>query len=146
MSTTWVLVADTTRARIFQAMGPLGPLREIETLLHPESRLHTRDLTSDLPGRSFDSHGQGRHSMEVNVDPKQHETLIFVKQISERLDGAKENGEFEQLILVAPPALLGLLRKQLNTGVMQRVVHQLDKNIVRLRVDEIRQHLPEKLT
>ncbi len=146
MSTTWVLVADTSRARIFQAKGPLGPLHEIETLLHPESRLHARDLTSDLPGRSFDSHGQGRHSMEMDVDPKQHETLIFVKQISDRLDSAKEGGEFEQLILVAPPALLGLLRKQLDSGIMQRVVHQLDKNIAQFRVEEIRQHLPEKLS
>ena len=146
MSTTWVLVADASRARIFQAKSPRGSLHEIETLLHPQSRLHTRDLTSDLPGRSFDSHGQGRHSMEMDVSPKQHEALTFVKQISDRLDSAKESGEFEHLILIAPPALLGLLRKQLSAVIMQHVVHQLDKNIVRLDGDEIRQHLPEKLS
>ncbi len=85
MTKTWVLVADNSRARIFLAETRNGPLLEIEALAHPESRLHAQELTSDLPGRAFDSGGQGRHAMELEVEPKQHEVHAFAKQISDRL-------------------------------------------------------------
>lgn len=145
MNTTWVLVADSSRARIFRAETPIGGIVEIETLTHPESRLHEQEITSDLPGRSFDSHGQGRHAMGAKVAPKQHEQQAFAKQICERLDNGRGQGEFQQLILVATPSLLGLLRKNLSEETAKQVTYELDKNISRLQADEIRRHLPERL-
>jgi protein required for attachment to host cells len=145
MNTTWVLVADSSRARIFEADAPSAALREIETLAHPESRLHEQDLTSDLPGRSFDSHGQGRHAMEAKLSPKQQERLSFVHQICDRLDSAVEQGRYQQLILVATPSLLGLLRKHVSTDTEKRISYELDKNIAQLSAEQIRKHLPDRL-
>ncbi|MCW8855424.1 MAG: host attachment protein, partial [Gammaproteobacteria bacterium] len=51
MSTTWVVVADSSRARIFTAETSTSALQEIETLAHPEGRLHEQALSSDLPGK-----------------------------------------------------------------------------------------------
>lgn len=145
MNTTWVLVADSSRARIFKADGPSAALREIETLAHPESRLHEQKLTSDLPGKSFDSHGQGRHAMEAKMSPKQQERLNFVNQICNRLDSAVGQGRYQQLILVATPSLLGLLRKHVGTDTEKRITYQLDKNIAQLSAEQIRQRLPDRL-
>ncbi len=145
MKTTWVLVANSTRARILKADNAIGPLQEIEALVHPESRLHERELTSDLPGRAFDSAGQGRHAMEQPVDPKQQEMISFAKFLAQRLDEARERGEFKQLIIVAAPTVLGQLRKALSPETARRVSYELDKNISLLRPEEIRQHLPERL-
>jgi hypothetical protein len=54
----WVIAADSTACRIFAAGAPAGPLRE-------------QDLVSDLPGRTFDSKGAGRHAKQVPVGPKE---------------------------------------------------------------------------
>lgn len=145
MNTTWVLVADSSRARIFKTDGPRAELQEIETLAHPESRLHEQNLTSDLPGKTFDSHGQGRHAMEPKMSPKQQERLSFVNQICDRLDDAVGKGWVQQLILVASPSLLGLLRKHVSTDTEKRITYQLDKNITQLSAEQIRQRLPERL-
>jgi protein required for attachment to host cells len=145
MKNTWVLVADSSRARIFFTANTRGPLREIETLTHPESRLHEQQLTTDLPGRTFDSFGQGRHTKDMEIDPKQHEALIFVKQIADRLDRAREERQLEQLIVVAAPALLGMIRKQLSSTTAALVTLEMDKNITLLNAKEIRQHLPPQL-
>ncbi len=145
MTKTWVLVADNSRARIFVAETRNGPLLEIETLAHPESRLHAQELTSDLPGRAFDSGGQGRHAMELEVEPKQHEMQAFARQISDRLDAGREKNEYDQLAVIAAPALLGLLRKQFSVNTSRMVVYELDKNISRMRAQDIRKHLPERL-
>ena len=51
MSNICVVVADSSRARVFTADKPAGPLNEIETLNNPEGRLHEGDLVSDRGGR-----------------------------------------------------------------------------------------------
>lgn len=145
MKSTWVVVTDSTRARILKADNAVGPLSEIETLVHPESRLHERDLISDAPGRAFDRAGQGRHAMGQQVSPKEHEVEAFVRQVAERLEQAREQGQLEQLILVAPPAVLGKLRKALTHELARLVTLEVDKNLTRLGPQEIRGHLPERL-
>ena len=145
MKKTWILVADSARARILLAESAKGALRELEDLAHPEGRMHESELTTDLPGRSFDSAGQGRHAMEQPVSPSEQEQIRFAKQLADRLEQARENGEYRQLILVAPPAFLGYLRKQLTPDVEKRVSFELDKDLARMSAGEIRDHLPEYL-
>ena len=145
MSIIWVLVADSSRARIFAADTPKGPLQELETLAHPQSRLHERDLTTDLPGRTFDSAGQGRHAMEQKTSPKHEEAISFARQISEQLDSARIAGKFGKLMLVAAPAFLGLLREHLSAETMKQVTAQLDKDFTTLDAAALRNRLPERL-
>ena len=51
----WVVTADASRARFFEAQAGGGPLQELQDLVHPGSRLHEHDLVSDSPGA-----GRGR--------------------------------------------------------------------------------------
>ncbi|MEA3412038.1 MAG: host attachment protein [Pseudomonadota bacterium] len=145
MRTTWVLVADSTRARLMEAENAIGPLREIETLVHPESRLHERDINTDSPGRAFDSGGQGRHAMGQHVGAKEHEAGTFVRDISHRLDRGRKSGDLKQLVIVAAPALLGLLRKHMSAETARLITLELDKNITQMDISELRAHLPERL-
>jgi len=51
----WVLAADASRAKIWAASTPSSSLELVHEIESPEGRMHERDLTSDLPGRAFDS-------------------------------------------------------------------------------------------
>lgn len=144
MSYTWVVVADSTRARIFDAESSSAALSEAEGLTSPEGRLHDRDMTSDLPGRSFDSNkAGGRHAMEPTTDPKHELAIEFARSIARHLDAARVKHDFEQLVIVAAPSFLGLLREQLNTACRKLVAFELNKNLVQQTPEEIRSHLPK---
>ena len=145
MPHTLIIALDSTCARMFHPTSPHGPLEEKTVLVHPENRLHDKDLTSDKQGYSFSSHGHGRKSFVNNEDPKEHEIKQFVKEISEYLKISLENNEFERLIIVAGPKLLGALKKQLNNNLQKSIVFELKKNIAKLSADEIRKHLPKYL-
>jgi len=143
---TWVVVADSSRARIFKVDSALGPLQELAALAHPEGRLHAQELTSDLPGRAFDSSGQGaRHAMEQNIDPKENEALKFARQIAEYLENAQNESQFARLVLVAAPKFLGHLRQSLSNRVITLISQEIDKNLVQQSAEDIRRHLPERL-
>jgi protein required for attachment to host cells len=141
----WIVVADSSAARIFRADEPDGALTELESIAHPEGRMLARELTSDLPGRAFDSAGQGRHIVENQVGPRQQAAIDFANFLSKRLDKARVQHEAERLVLVAPPDFLGLMRKALTIATHRMVVLELDHNFVKLPPKELRERLPERL-
>ena len=144
MSKHWVVVADQSKARIFTVDDPHGPLLEVDQLQHPEGREHERDLTSDLPGRAFDSKGHARHAMGTSVEPGQQEAIRFAKQIADHVHAAHNEGRCDRLLLVSGPTLLGLLRDNLKS-IPGLQVSELEKNLGQYDALEIRKHLPARL-
>ena len=144
MKLTWILVADNTRARFFTADTPSSALEEIDELVHPEGRLHDRDITTDLPGRIKSSDGIG-HAFEQPTDPKKHESEHFAKLITDHLLDAHNAHKFEQLVIVAGAPFLGLLRTLLPENIKKLVCYELDKSIATQSVADIRKHLPDFL-
>ena len=143
--TYMIVVADSTRARIFTTATAHSPLSEIETMLHPESRVHDRAITSDLPGKVKGRDGSGGHAFEDKTDLKKHEHAEFARQVAEYVDAAQNEHNFSKLLLVAAPAFLGELRKYLSAETSTKIVIELDKNLTQHSVDDIRKHLPEFL-
>jgi protein required for attachment to host cells len=50
-------------------------------------------------------------------------------------------GKFERLVLVAPPKELGRLRAELSPAVRERVTAELNKDLTRLSLREMAEHL-----
>jgi protein required for attachment to host cells len=144
MPVTWVVVADSSRARIFSKNGRT-PLREEAGFIHPESRLHVQELTSDLPGSDGATRGGQRHGKAQRTSPKRHEVETFSKQVAEHLEAARSEGRFQRLWVVAPPAFLGLLRDQFSAALGTLVNGEVNKNLVQLGPDELRDQLPVRL-
>jgi protein required for attachment to host cells len=144
MKLTWILVADSTRARIFTTDSSSSPLEEIEDFSHPEGRLHDREITSDLPGK-IKSVGGGGHAFEQATDPKRHEDENFAHLVAQYLESAYNAKRFEQLLIIAAPTFLGLLRNHLHEQIKHRICFELDKELTLMSATNIRQHLPEHL-
>jgi len=142
MKLTWILVADSSRARIFKAEKD-SSIHEIEDLTHPEGRLHEQDLTSDLPGKDTDKGGAGKHAFQDQIEPKEQEAIDFAKRIARHLDESFGAHKFEQLMIISAPSFLGTLRQQFSDEISQRICFELDKNITMHSANDIRKHLPE---
>lgn len=142
MPTTWVLVAESSRAKIYELDKRNTPLKELEGLTHTPSRLHESSITSDLPGRSQDSHGHGSHKMGSHTGVKEHESMEFARTLGQHLDHARTRGKFDKLIIMSPPAFLGQLRKSISHETNKFVVSEIDKNLVKHSAQDIQEHLP----
>ena len=145
MSNIWVVVAESASATIYSANKPASSLRKLQSLSHPESRMHEQELTSDLPGRTFDSHGNNRHAMGSPVEPKKEEAIRFAKEVIDTLETARSKQRFGKLYMVAPPEFLGLLRAHLSAPLASLVTQEINKNLTALKPAELRKQLPEFL-
>lgn len=143
MKTRWLVVADSTRARIFVAVGGWDSLEERADLVHPLSRARDRELTSDSPGRSFDSVGGGRHAMAPRTDPKEHEASVFARELAAEIEAARARNELDGLVIMAAPSFLGLLNSELSDAAHELLIDSVHKNLVKSSLEEIREHLPD---
>lgn len=148
MSRTRIVVADQAEAVFYDTTSPTMPPREVARISDPAAHLHDRDFSSDRPGRCH-AKGRGtRHAFGGENDPRHREAMSFARRIARRLDETRRKDEFDELIVVAGPPFLGLLRDELSKPTRARVVQEVRKDLVHGTVEELRRHLaapPEEI-
>lgn len=143
MKTMWILVADSSHAKLYESDLHLEQIKEIRDLLHEESRMHERDITSDLPGSNAANGSGSHHRFEPHTGIKEQERISFAREIGALLDEGRRKEAFSKLAVVAPPDFLGHLRSNMSPQVRKLVAHEADKNIVKQGMPELRKVLPK---
>lgn len=138
MTRTMILVADSSRARLFMADTPKAVLREVEDFASPEGRMHEGDLVSDRPGSGRGAAGQGLRMFDQATTAQDEARTVFARRLVERLEQDRKKGVFDQCVLVAPAAMLGKLRAELKGPLAKTLVETLDKNLVQHTSEEVR--------
>ena len=146
MSKTWVVVAESSRGRIYQAETSTSQLTEVEDLIHPASRMHEGELMTDRSGGDMGSSAHWRHAMEPKSSAHKEEIQHFAEEIAARLASAHQQGSFDRIILVAPPKCLGALRQAMSDDVANCITEELGKNLVQHSAEDVRAHLKSLLS
>jgi len=144
MEPTWILVADSGRARLFTVDRPRGPLAEHSGYVNPADRLRDQDLETDAPGRGSGANG-ARFSMGGDMGTKAHHADRFAKELAGVLHEGRLAGKFARLYVMAAPNFLGSLRRVLDPRTAACVAASFSKDVVREKADAIRRHLPYRL-
>ena len=139
-----VVVADESRAIVYTRETLRGPLQERRRFENEAARLKTGDIIAERGGRSFDSHGQGRHTMAGDRDaPQQQVAKAFAKDIAETIAAESHKGTCRGYAVVAAPRFLGLLRQEFATAVKEEPYATVDKNVASQGADVIVKLLDE---
>jgi protein required for attachment to host cells len=140
MATTWILVANASQARLYANTGPKKGLVLIKELLHPESREKAADLVSDRPGQMH-SPGAGHRASQPRTDPKTNEARHFAQQLARELNQGRSRNQLERIILVAPPAFMGLLNEKLDAPTANLVSDRFEKDYTKSNEKQLAKHL-----
>jgi len=136
----WIMVGDGEKALFLKNDGDdkFPNLTVVRELAH--ENLPTREQGTDTPGRRSDG-PSGHKSAVEETDWHRLEKERFAKEIADRLYKAAHRGSYHDLIVVAPPMVLGELRKEFHKEVEQRIVFDLAKELTNHPVDEIEKAL-----
>jgi protein required for attachment to host cells len=144
--TAWILVADSSRAKLFTTELPEQPWTLVETFDHPEGRERSREIhPTSPPGRMLQSKTKGgrRSSMEPRTTPKEAGAQRFAQELSDFLEAATAKRSFDALVLVAPPHFLGMLHGALGAQTAKCLRATVDKDLSTLEAAEARARLLE---
>lgn len=145
MSEYWVVVANAGRARIFSREKKFSSAVEVESLVHPESRLRRQDLVTDRPGQVQESRMHGESPAGERTDPKTLEATVFARELAQRLDQGRQQGRFEHLVVLAEPSFLGEIRKQLDRGTASLVAATDTVDLTQAESEQIAQAVDSAL-
>lgn len=140
---TWILVADSSVARIYARASRRAPLEEVAAFSHPESRAQPGDVYVDAPGRVHDRLGTGRHAVSPRTELHTLEAQRFAREIAGHLEKSLQQKAYGDLVLMAAPAFLGALRNELHQTVSATVVGEVPKNLVAQGPADIAAHIPD---
>lgn len=140
---TWIVVADGARARFLRTEGwGHGLTQAIDRAMVGDNRAN-HEIGSDRPGRSFSSATGHPSAMEPRIDWHRFEKAQFAKEVAQTVEKAAVAGDFDRLVLVAPPQSLGDLRSALGGNAQAKIVAELGKDLTHLPLHELESRLAE---
>ncbi len=143
---TWIAVADGQKAVILRNddtdQTPSLNVLRVDEIDNPAAR----DQAAGPPGRMNDGRaGSARKSSFQETDFHLLEKERFAKDFAARLNKAALAGNFDRLLIIAPPATLGELRTQYHLELKKRLIGEIDRDLTNHPVEEIEQHVAAAL-
>jgi protein required for attachment to host cells len=139
-----VVVAGEREASFFDIAGAQAPPEARGALLNDASGLKDQDLETDRPGRRFGGTHGNRHAVDGERSAQRHEMEQFAREVARTLDGARVRNEFDRLVLIAGPRMLGLLREALPDTCRSVIAAEVPKDFVRHDPNTIRDVVPRE--
>jgi protein required for attachment to host cells len=136
----WYVIADGGRAR-FVERDEQGAFRTVSSFVSTELHAKSSDLGRDRPARVMESATPGRSAVEPRRDLKEAAKQDFVKLVAEQIDQEHGRGQFDNLVLVAPPGVLTELKNTLSKPMAERVVDNLQKDLTNVPDHDLTGHL-----
>ena len=133
---TWVLVADGEKAIFLENHGddkfPDLRLRRKEQQDNPP----TREQAANRPGRDSDG-PSGHYSAFEDTDWHELAKDRFAVDLADMLYKRAHKGMFDQLVVIASPSVLGVLRDHFHKEVASRIIAEVPKTLTNHPVNEI---------
>lgn len=141
----WYLVANRAVALVYE--GSLdGSFRYVTRLENPMGRRMELELVADRPGRSFASSRSGvRHGLEPKTPYHEEVAHRFASRIAKMLDKAVLQEKCTDLIVMAEPRFLGLVKKELSERVRAVVSREVPREWNQGSDRELEEYLRKKL-
>jgi len=133
---TLIIVADGARARGLAERRRHGPLAELATWSMAADE-RERHLARTHGGSVYERAGYGRDNV-LDAPPAEAAEKRFLERVAERLNRSAAAGEFEHLVLIAPPRALGVIRHALKPSVARRIEVADDHERTRATPEELR--------
>ncbi len=137
---TWFAVLDSRRAQFYQrkpmhkepdqSLSHNGRRLEpiFDTSLVAES-IEDYEIGRHQLGRVFESANPPRHSPSSHTGISEEIKLRFIRKIVETLEKCHAAKAFDQLVLVAPAKIIGILRKSLSADIKKSIITEVVKDL-----------------
>ncbi|HEU4958709.1 MAG TPA: host attachment family protein [Sphingomicrobium sp.] len=131
-----VLVTDGRKTLFFRNHGDENQIDLRTEAFDEREDAPDREIKTDAAGSSKQSFGYGRPALG-ETDFHQLEEDRWAQTAAESVNQRVLQNDFEQLVVIAPPKTLGLIRKKLHKEAERRLVCELPKEMTGRPIPDI---------
>lgn len=140
----WLVLANASRARVFERDTPSGVLREIADPVHLASRERDAASSHDRPGRAHK--GSGSTPFEPRTAPHLRERGHFAQELADLLESAALERRVHALVLMASNPFLGDLKAALGPSAQAVLRSAIALDLTGFQGRELEQRVNHALT
>ena len=138
----WYVIADGGRAR-FVTRDEEGAFRTLSSFVSTELHKSAHELGRDRPARVKQSASPARSAVEPRRDLHEAAKEDFIRTVADTLASELKDEKFDELVLVAPPGVIGELKASLSKPTVKVVVKELHKDLTKVPDHELIAHLAQ---
>jgi protein required for attachment to host cells len=136
----WYVIADGGRAR-FVERDEEGTFRTLSSFVSTELHKSAHELGRDRPARVKESASPARSAVEPRRDLHEAAKENFIRTVADTLASELKDGNFDELVLVAPPGVIAELKHSLSKSTAKVMVKELHKDLTKVPDHELTGHL-----
>ena len=136
----YYVIADGGRARLVMR-DEEGAFRTLSSFVSSNLHKSSHELGLDRPARVNESASPTRHAVEPRHDLHEAIKEEFIRTLAADLGALHKQGEFDALVLVAPPGVLTELKQALSGETAKTVVGELQKDLTKVPDHDLTSHL-----
>lgn len=145
MKSDLILIANATHARLFSRKYRHTHLESLATLEHPDSRLRAKEWDTERPGHGAMDTRPGGVNFAPRIDSQKKKHQEFALLLSQRLDAAVDQEQYERVVLFSSCPFLGELKRQLSPKVKKILYASHDVDLTAYEAHELEQRMDKVL-
>lgn len=148
MNKTWILVANSRRARCFERHDTSHALTELADFVYPQLKISNDLDAGDLTGAAGKGHGRTAHAgtqFEPKTDERAKERIGFARNLVDYLNEGVAGQRCTGIVLIASSQMLGELKPLLSIAAGKALQTCIASDLTHYRGPELKQRIDHAL-
>lgn len=148
MDKTWILIANSERARCLERHDSDHSLTELTDFVHPRASLSGQAEGGDLTGAAGKGHGRTGHAgtqFEPQTQADEKARASFARQLADYLNEAVTNKRCGSVVLIASSKVLGEIKPLLNLAASNVVKRSIASDLTQFTGVELKKSVDHAL-
>lgn len=148
MDKSWILIANSERARCLERHDSDHSLTELTDFVHPRASLSGQAEGGDLTGAAGKGHGRTGHAgtqFEPQTQADEKARASFARQLADYLNEAVTNKRCGSVVLIASSKVLGEIKPLLNLAASNVVKRSIASDLTQFTGLELKKSVDHAL-
>jgi protein required for attachment to host cells len=148
MNKTWILVANSHRARCFERHAADHALIELADFVYPKYQPSNDPTAGDLTGLAGKGHGRTGHAgtqFEPKTEDQAKERLRFARNLAEYINKGVTEQRCNGIVLIASSPMLGELKPLLSNATAKALRNCVTSDLTRYTGPDLKQRVDHAL-
>jgi len=139
MDKTWILIANSERARCFERHAPDHSLTELTDFVFPRASL------TDVTGKGHGRTGHAGTQFEPRTEAQDKSRASFARELADYLNDAITAKRYSFLVLIANSPMLGEIKPLLSLGASNTLIRSVASDLTHLTGPELKKSVDHAL-
>ena len=134
---TWILAADSAKAKIYNWDPISKNIHNIISLQEDDARKKEQELRADRPGHGEGFNSNVQYTVDEHISYKKQASHLFLHKIAKFLSDKDNIPDYDDLIIIAPDDTYKQIEKDMSKTAKNKIKKHHAKNVTNMPIADL---------